>query len=182
MVDLFMHGNEAVRCDNYDTGAGREYDVMAAGFGPADETPCPADVRMVIDACHRLRADALALEMIDYAIVAAVNIYDGTSAVTTCSTDAHLPSIVRGLQVRLYSGPPGESRTACLPAAVVRSAMGRWERQIALVFGRQYAATLITGAVRGKEPEHMTHDGLERIRLQLSFAIGECLILQKVDK
>lgn len=178
-----MHENETVPRHNFYRKDGcQDYDGVTARFTSADEMQCPPAVKSVVDACRSLRADALALEMPEQAIVAAVNAYDGTYAAAICEPDALLSSIVRGLQVRLYSGQCVESPTAFLPAAAVRSALGRWERQIALVFGGQYAAMLVASAVGTKSAGEMAGDDLESIRLLLSSAIGGCMFLEKVDK
>ena len=178
-----MPGDEAARRHgNYRIDAGPDHEGMTACFTSKDVTQCPGEVITILDACRSLRADAIVLETIDHATVAVMNIYDGTFAAALCDPDAHLPSIIRGLQVSLYSGPCDESSATSLPASTVRSALGRWELQIALVFGKQYAAMLVTGATRDKSPGEISRDGLESIRLQLSFAIGGCILLQKVDK
>jgi len=143
------------------------------------ETP---EVKRVIDACRSLRADAVALEMADRMVVVAMNAYDGTYAVACCDPGPHLPSLARGLQVQLYRLPCHDCPTEFLPASVVYKALSRWEQQIALVFGKRYAAKLVAGATRDKSPGEISRDGLESIRLQLSFAIGGCILLQKVDK
>jgi hypothetical protein len=143
---------------------------------------CPPAVKSAVDACRRLQADALALELPEQSIVAVINAYDGTFAAVTCEPDAHLSSIVRGLQVRLYSGQSIECPSAILPSSLVRATLGGWERQIALVFGKQYATTLVTSAVGARSSGELTRDDLESIRLLLSSAIGGCMLLEKVDK
>ncbi len=183
MVELFMPGDEAARRHgNYGEDAGMDHEGVIACFTSGDTKQCPEEVKSVIDACRNLRADALVLETIDHTTVAAMNIYDGGFAAALCEPDAHLPSIIRGLQVSLYSGPCDKSPAASIPVATVRSALGRWEQQIALVFGRQYAAMLVTGAARDKAPGEMSGEELERIRLHLVSAIGGCILLEKVDK
>jgi hypothetical protein len=178
-----MQGNEANRWYGNNGGnAGRYHEGVRVCYASADEKPCPAEVKTFVEICRSLRADAVVLELADQTIVIAMNIYDGTYAVAFCDPEAHFPSVARGLQVRLYSEPCGESSTAFLPAATVRSAMGGWECQIALVFGRHYAAKLMMGASGEKAPGEMSPDDLERIRLRLSSAIGGCLHLEKVDK
>ncbi len=146
------------------------------------ETKCPTEVEMIVDTCRHLYADAVVLETVDHATAVAVNIYDGTYAAEVCDPDAHVPSVVRGLQVRLYSGSSREKSTAYLPMDVVRSATGRWERQIGLVFGKRYAAMLVADSFGGMAPGEVTPDDLERVRLCLSSAIARCLLLEKVDK
>jgi hypothetical protein len=144
-----------------------------------DEAP---DVKRIIDACRNMQADAVALEMEDRTIVVAMNAYDGTYAMTCCDPCANLPTVARGLQLRLYSEPSRDGQAAYLPAATVRSVLLEWERQIALVFGERYASGLINGALGTTAPGEMMPDDLDRIRLQLSSATGGCLDLQKVDK
>jgi hypothetical protein len=183
MVNLLMPGDEAARRHgNYGIDSGPDHEGVTACFTSNDTKQCPGEVKTILDACHSLRADALVLETIDHATVTVMNIYDGTFAAALCDPYAHLPSIIRGLQVRLYSGPCDESSAASMPAATARSALGRWERQIALVFGRQYAAILVTGAAGDKAPGEMSAEGLEQIRLRLVSAIGGCILLEKVDK
>jgi hypothetical protein len=135
------------------------------------------EVKSVIDACRSLRADAVALEMADRTIVVAMNAYDGTHAVACCEPGAHLPSIARGLQVQLYRRACHDSPTEFLPVSVVSKALSRWERQIAIVFGRQYAARLVSDAVRSQDWVRVTIYDLEAIRRQLSASIGECIEL-----
>ena len=178
-----MQGNEANRwCENNGGKAGRYHEGVKVCYTSADEKACPTVVKTLVDLCCSLRADALVLELADHAIVVAVNNYDGSYAAVSCDPDANLPSVSRGLQVRLYSEPCGEGPTAYLPAATVRLAIDRWERQIASVFGPNYAAKLTRGATGEKAPGEMSQDDLERIRLRLSSAIGGCLLLEKVDK
>jgi hypothetical protein len=153
-----------------------------ACFESATDKPCTRELKMIIDACRSLRADALVLEMDDHTTVAVMNVYDGTYATATCRPDAHPLHVVRGLQVRLYSSHCVEGYADFLPAATVRSALGRWERQIAVVFGRHYAAALLSRAMGTKRPGEMSYDDLESVRFQISSAIGGCLLLEKVDK
>jgi hypothetical protein len=183
MVVGHMLENEAVRRHNYDPmGRCQDYDGVIARFTAADQMQCPRAVKAVVDACRSLRADALALELPEQAIVAAVNPYDGTYAAAICEPDALLSSIVRSLQVRLYSVQCVENPGVYMPAASVRAALGRWERQIALVFGRPYAAMLVASAVGTRPEGEMARDDLESIRLLLSSATGGCMFLEKVDK
>jgi hypothetical protein len=178
-----MQGNEAnQRYGNNGGNAGQYHEGVNVCYAPAGEKPCPTEVKTIVDLCRSLRADALVLELADHAIVVAVNDYDGSYAAVSCGPDAHLPSVARGLQVRLYSEPCRESPGTFLPAATVRSVLGRWERQIASVFGRDYAEKLTGGATGEKAPGEMSQDDLERIRLRLSSVIGGCLHLEKVDK
>ena len=158
------------------------YDGVRAFYSSADGKPCPPNVKAIVDACRRLPADALTLELADHSIVATLNVYDGTYAAAVCGPDVHVASVARGLQVRLYSGKLVERSSAFLPVATVISALGGWERQIGLVFGRHYAAALVAGACSAKAPGEMAPDDLENIRLALSSALGGCLLLQKVDK
>lgn len=124
----------------------------------------------------------MALELPEQTIVAVVNAYDSTFAAATCEPNAQLSSIVRGLQVRLYSGQCIESPGAFLPSSLVHTALDRWELQIALVFGKSYAARLVTNSVGTRSAGELTRDDLESIRLLLSSAIGGCMFLEKVDK
>jgi hypothetical protein len=167
-----------------ETGLQREDDGIRVIYTSADEKRHPAEgeVKRVVDACRRLNADAVILESIDYAVVASVNVYDSTYAVAICDPGAHLPTVARDLQVRLYRQACEESQINFLPAATVRSALGRWERQIAMVFGRRYAAGLVAGAAEGSKPDGMTRDSLEEVRRRLCVVIGGCIDLQKVDK
>jgi hypothetical protein len=183
MVELYMPGEEtAVWYGNYGKDAGHDQEGVTARFTSEDIKQCPEEVKTILSACRSLRADALVLETVDRTIVVAMNVYDGTFAAALCNPDAHLSSIIRGLQVSLYSGSCNEISTATMPAATIRSAIGRWERQIALVFGRQYAAMLVAEAARDKAPGEISAEKLERIRLRLVSAIGGCILLQKVDK
>jgi hypothetical protein len=172
----------ARRHGNYRKVAGPDHEGVIACFTARDTKECPEEVITIVDACRSLRADALVLETVDHTTVAVVNIYDGAFAAAMCGTDAHLPSIIRGLQVSLYSGPCDESPATFLPVASVRSALGRWERQIALVFGRQYAAMLVMRATGGKSLTELSMEELDRVRLRLVSAIGGCIRLEKVDK
>lgn len=158
------------------------YGGVRALYTSADEKPCPPNVKAIVDACRRMPADALALELADQSIVSALNVYDGTYAAAVCDPDVPVASVVRGLQVRLYSGKLVERPSAYLPAATVLRALGCWERQIGLLFGRRYAATLVASARGAKAPGELAPDDLENIRLALSSALGGCLLLQKVDK
>jgi hypothetical protein len=177
-----MHENEALCRQNVDQNdEGQGHDGVTARFASAAGPPCPLAVKKIVDACRSLGADALALELPDQVIVAVVNVYDGAYTAAICQPDAPLASVVRGLQLWLYSGQGLESYTAYLPAATVISALGCWERQIALVFGRQYAAMLVASAGK-KAAGEVSRDDLESIRLLLSSAIGGCVLLQKVDK
>jgi hypothetical protein len=178
-----MHGNGAQWWYGNNGGnAGQYNEGVSVCYAPADEKPCPPEVKTFVDICRSLQADALILELADHAIVVAMNNYDGTYAAVSCDPDAHLPSVVRGLQVRLFSEPCRKNPGTFLPAATVRSVLGRWERQIASVFGRDYAARLTMAATWEEAPGEMSQDDLERIRLRLSSALGGCLLLQKVDK
>lgn len=178
-----MHDNERVsRYNRYQRDGCQGDDGVTARFTSADAIPCPPAVKSVVDACRSLRADALALELPEQSIVAIVNAYDGTFAAATCEPDAHLPTLVRGLQVRLYSGQCIEGPSTYLPSSTVRTALDSWDRQIALVFGKSYAAMLVAGAVGARSAGELTRDDLESIRLLLSSAIGGCILLEKVDK
>jgi hypothetical protein len=183
MVKLFMPGYEKVRRHgNYEIDPGLEHNGMSARFTTSDAKHCPGEVKTILEACRNLRADALVLETLDHTAVVVLNIYDGTFVAALSDPAAHLPSIISGLQVSLYSGPCDELSSPFLPAATVRSYLGRWEQQIALVFGRQYAALLITIASRDKAPADMSEKDLEQIRLRLASALGGCILLEKVDK
>lgn len=142
---------------------------------------CHPAVKSIVEACRCLRADALAIELPEHAIVAVVNAYDDTYTTAICDPGALLSPIVRGLQVRLYSGQSVKSYTAFLPASEVVSALSCWEGQIALVFGRPYAAKLVSGTVAGQDRGRMTISDLEAIRHQLSASVGGCIKL-KVEK
>jgi hypothetical protein len=178
-----MHENQtAPRHNCYRKDECKDDDGVTARFTSADEIGCHPTVKSIVDACRHLRADALAIELPEQAIVAVINAYDGTYAAATCEPDAHLSSIVRGLQVRLYSGPGVESPGTFLPSSTVRSALRGWEGQIALVFGKSYAAMLLASTVRARSAGELTREDLESIRLLLSSAIGGCMFLEKVDK
>ncbi len=121
-----MHENETVPRHNcYQKNGCQDDDGVTARFTSADAMQCPPAVKSVVDACRSLRADALAIELPEQTIVVVVNAYDGTYAAAICEPDALLSSIVRGLQVRLYSGQCVESPGAYLPSSTVRSSPGR---------------------------------------------------------
>jgi hypothetical protein len=179
MVVWHMHENETVARHNcYHKDRCLDNDGLTAHFTSADEMPCPLAVKSIVDACRSLRADALAIELPEQTIVAVINAYDGTYAAATCEPDAYLSSIARGLQVRLYSGQCVESPGTFLPASGVHSALRHWELQIALVFGRQYAARLVSSAAADRGLGNMSIDDLEAIRRQLSTSIGGCIKLK----
>lgn len=144
--------------------------------------PAEGEVKTVVDACRSLLADAVILESIDHAIVVSVSNYDDTYATAICDPEANLPAIARGLRVRLYDQFRNESPGVFLPAATVRKALDRWEGQIAMVFGRQLAAKLVSGRALAITQDRMTRDGLEQIRIQILSATGRCIDLQKADK
>jgi hypothetical protein len=177
-----MAVNEAIYGHSYGRKDASRVDGVRTLYTSSDEKPCPSKVKVIVDTCRSLRTDALALEMADQVIVAAVNVYDGTYVAAICEPEVSLACVIRGLQVRLYSVECVDSPVIFLPATTVLSALDRWERQIALVFGRQYAAMLVAGASRTKAPGDVAREDLECIRLQLSSAVGGCLLLQKVDK
>ena len=140
------------------------------------------EVKTLVDACRSLGADAIILEADGYAIVVAVDGYDGTYAAEVCGPDAPLPSIARGLQLRLRDRSGGRCPEDLLPAAAARAALRQWERQIALVFGGRYAARLIADTCGAETPDGMAGEQLGRVRRRLSAAIGGCIDLRKVDK
>jgi hypothetical protein len=157
-------------------------DMAVMHYGNCPKDAGLAEEKMIVDACRSLGADALVLEQADHAMVVAMNIYDDTYATTSCDPDANLSAVARSLQGRLYSDLCDEGPVAFLPVARVHSAMNVWERQIALVFGRGFAAKLVKGATEGIAPGEMSCDALEDIRLHLYSVTGGCLDLQKVDK
>ncbi len=178
-----MHENETVSRHNcYRKDGCQDDEGVTACFTSADANAMSSGSEIHRRCLSQPASGRSGARTAEQTIVAVVNAYDGTYAAATCEPDAHLSSIVRGLQVRLYSGQCVESSGTFLPASTVLSALGRWERQIALVFGRQYAAMLVAGAVGTRSPGEMTRDDLESIRLLLSSAIGGCMFLEKVDK
>ena len=139
---------------------------------PENETP---EIKLMIEACRSLRADAVALESDDYTTVVAMSAYDGTYAAVRCDPGVHLSLVARSLQVRLLAGPSDVSPAPLIPAIVANAALRQWEHQIALVFGKQYASRLVAGVSGAKAPGEFTAEDLERIRLRLASATGGCL-------
>ncbi len=159
------------------TGSDKEDDGVRTIFSSEDEKhhPIEGEGKMLVEGCRRIGADAAILEYPDHATVVAVNIYGGTFALAVCDPGASLPSVARDLQVRLCRRTCEVRPTEYLSATIVRAALGRWERQIARVFGRRFAAKMVASAVRKHEQGKMTREDLERVRLSLSAAVGGCL-------
>lgn len=137
-----------------------------------------AEARAAADACRRLGGDAFVLESADHATIAVLDGYDGSCAVAVCDPGASLSAIIRGLRARLYVRDVSEGPGRVLPAAAVRPALRRWERQIAVVFGRNYAARLVSRIAGDKDQGTMTIDDLEGVCRQLSVAIAGCIELK----
>ena len=165
-------------------GPGKGDDGVRAIYSSEDEKhrPLEGEVKMLVEGCRRMGADASIVEYPDRAIVAAVNVYDGTYALAICDLGASLPSIARDLQVQLCRQACDARPTEFLYATIVRTALGRWERQIAVVFGRRFASKLVASAVGPLEQGKMTREDLEQVRLCLSAAVGGCITFLSADK
>ncbi|OPY28526.1 MAG: hypothetical protein A4E28_01459 [Methanocella sp. PtaU1.Bin125] len=146
-----------------------------------DSRTVPDEVTQAVRMCRALNADVIALESSDRTVVAAVNGYDDTYAAAVYGPGVALPAIARGLQGRLYGHPMPDIRPDILPAAIVRKAIRRWERRIALIFGEPYAAGLVAAVSPAKSPEAVTIEDLETIRRKLSAALGDCIDLPAAE-
>lgn len=156
---------------------------LKATYTSADEKRCivPDEVMMAISACRVLDADFVAFEFSDRTIVVAINAYDDTYAAATCDKDIVLPAVARCLQVLLLDLSVPEIRPDILPATIMRKSIGRWERRIAVIFGGQYAARLVTAMSPAKSPDSVTIEDMEVMRRKLLSALGDCIDLPEVD-
>jgi hypothetical protein len=71
---------------------------------------------------------------------------------------------------------------APVPAAMVEKLIKRWKWRIGLVFGGEFASKLVESALKGKDKNSMTIEELEEARAVVSSALGDCLLLDKVNK
>jgi hypothetical protein len=71
---------------------------------------------------------------------------------------------------------------AYVPAAAVEKLIKCWKRRIGHVFGGEFASKLVEGALKGKDKNSMTIEELEEARAVVSSALGDCLVLDKVNK
>jgi hypothetical protein len=141
----------------------------------------PDQIMQAVNVCRALDADAVAIESTDHTIIAVLNSYDYTYAAAVCDADVTLPAVARSLQMRILSLFVPDAGPDLLPATIVRTYIGRWERKISIVFGEHYAARLVACLSHEAVPDTATAEAMEAMRRNLSSAIGDCIDLPPVS-
>lgn len=137
--------------------------------------PPAAPVLQIVDECRALGLDVLTRDGSGERLLVAGYAYDNVYAVSRIGASLPAAIAARDLQRLLAANPPGKPGPALLPASEVSAALGRWERQLALVYGRRFAARLVEKACGGSSAP-LAPGGLEAVRRHLVAVTGGCIV------
>lgn len=144
-------------------------------IGPDSRLLEDSAVREFVFQLRKLGADALIVEANDQTVVVARHIYDDVCLVAVCEPGVNGSLVARHIQLYVASGQGMTEPAPMLPVEEVRRAIGRWERQIAHLFGRQYATRLLARSMGGKSYGAMDRADMDVLRSRLSSATGGCI-------
>ncbi len=153
--------------------------VVSTGDGcyPPDDW-----VARIIKGMKGIKADELLLEREEGMLLVVKYDYGESAAAVYYEDDISPADLSRLIQLMFARREPRVCDKAPMPAAAAEKLIKRWKRRIGLVFGEGFASKLVERALKGKDKNSMTIEELEEARAVVSSALGDCLVLDKVNK
>ncbi len=151
--------------------------VISTGDGcyPPDD-----GLSRMVRGMKEVKADELLFEMEDGKLLVVKHDYGDLAAAVHYDGAISPADLSRLIQLMFARRELRACDKATLPASEVETALKRWKYRIGLVFGKKFATWLVESAVKDKNP--LTVGELERHRAVISSALGDCLLLDKVNK
>jgi hypothetical protein len=88
----------------------------------------------------------------------------------------------RLVHILFASKGPRTCNKAYMPAARAEAIIEGWKGRVALIFGGAFASKLVDRSLKEKDRDRLTAADLEDARIFITSALGDCLLLDKVNK
>ncbi|WP_148266599.1 hypothetical protein [Methanocella arvoryzae] len=160
---------EAVERDLAESGSGMKVLGIVSG---RDCYPPGEDALRLADDCRALGIDVLSAEDGDRRLLVAGQVYSDVYAVVLLPPGLPAVAAARHLQRLLAADSLLRPEERLLPASEVLSLLGRWEWQVAVIFGPAFAAKAVEKACAGHDCGRMTSRGIGEVRRCLVSATG----------
>ncbi|MCD1294807.1 hypothetical protein CUJ83_07320 [Methanocella sp. CWC-04] len=137
-------------------------------------------VKQIISSMKLLCSYELSIDAGDQKALVISHEYDDVHVYINCRRTANIRAISRTVRL-LFSQPPdidNVSEKCIIPASVAEKNIKKWERQVSMIFGSNFASKLMATSLKNMNINAMTKKELENIRTFMSSYIGGCLDLK----
>lgn len=136
----------------------------------------------LMEGMKSIKAEELLLECEDWKLLVVKYDYGEAAAAVYYEHGISPADLSRLIQLMFARRDLRASDKSFLPAVQVETLVKRWKRRIGIVFGEEFASNLVETSLKGKDKNTMTADDMEGVRASVSAALGDCLVLDKVNK
>lgn len=144
---------------------------------------CDVALAALIKKMRGLKAEEVLAEGGGESLLVVKYDYGDTFAAVSFSDDVSPAGLSRLIRLTLARrGGLQACDKAFMPAEETERLIKRWEKRIGLAFGEEFSIKLVESRLSGKDRASMSPGELDGIRASISSALGDCLLLDKVNK
>jgi hypothetical protein len=142
----------------------------------------PPEYKCLIEGMISLGAGDLLLEGDDEKLLAVKQEYGDAMAFISFRDGIDPADLSRLVHILFARRGPRKCDKTYLPAARVEAIIEIWKGGISLIFGDSFASKLADRSLKGKDRDRLTAGDLDDARIFITSALGDCLLLDKVNK